>query len=162
MLRTGGPADVEAVRGVFRRASLSNPTDRALLTARPELLELPDDAVRDGRVRVAVLDGRVVGFATTAVHDTHVELEDLFVDPDHHRAGVGRALVDDAVATTARAGRGALEVDANPAATAFYRAVGFEPLGEVVTAGSPAVRMRAPVPADGDGGATSEPTEEGP
>lgn len=149
VLRTGRPGDLAAVRQVFRRASLSNPDDRALLTARPELLDLADDALREGRVRVAEVDGRVVGFATTSVHDTHVELDDLFVDPDRHRSGVGRALVDDAVATTRRAGRSALEVDANPAASAFYGAVGFVTVGEVPTHGPPAARMRLVV--DGPG-----------
>ena len=46
------------------------------------------------RTRVAIGDGRIVGFATTrAVADT-LELDDLFVDPEWMRRGVGSDLIE--------------------------------------------------------------------
>lgn len=55
-------------------------------------------------MRVAELDGRVVGFALSLTHEgTWIAghdcyLEDLFVDPSARGRGVGRALLDDLVA----------------------------------------------------------------
>lgn len=52
------------------------------------------------------------------------EVGALFVDPQFHRAGIGRALVDQA-----RGLRGALEVEVferNQAGRAFYLTLGFE------------------------------------
>lgn len=63
--------------------------------------------------------GRLVGFV--AVHNG--EIGGLFVDPDHHREGVGRSLVDHVVAR-----HGLVELDvfeANPLGRAFYDGVGF-------------------------------------
>jgi GNAT superfamily N-acetyltransferase len=66
-IRSGDPADLLAVAGVFRKASLSNAGDAA--------------ALRVGQV---------------------LELEDLFVDPDWMRCGIGRRLVRDIVAIAER------------------------------------------------------------
>jgi GNAT superfamily N-acetyltransferase len=60
----------------------------------------PDSALLG---RVAELDGRVVGFTASVLHDGTwtiapiCYLEDLFVDPDARRGGIGRALVQDLV-----------------------------------------------------------------
>jgi|SRR5215217_5813843 len=54
-------------------------------------------------MRVAVMDGRVVGFAISLLHEaTWVKepvcyLEDLFVDDTLRGIGIGRALIDDLV-----------------------------------------------------------------
>ena len=64
----------------------------------PDALEFSDRAVADGRVRVAVIDDRIVGFATVLVTRQIGELEDLFVDPDWTRRGIATALVLDALA----------------------------------------------------------------
>lgn len=124
VVRDARPADLAAVRAIYRRASLSNEGDRANLLAHPEVLEFSDGPVRDGRTRVATVDGVVVGFATPVWGDDAVELEDLFVDPRWMRRGVAMALVRDLVAA-ARGRVGRIEVSANPHAAAFYEAAGF-------------------------------------
>jgi ribosomal protein S18 acetylase RimI-like enzyme len=74
-------------------------------------------------ITVAERAGRVVGFV--ALLDDHVG--GLFVDPAACRAGVGRALVADALVRT---GRLTVEVyAANAAAQAFYTACGFSRTG---------------------------------
>jgi GNAT superfamily N-acetyltransferase len=110
---------------VFRRASLSNEGDRAQLLARPETLDYSDEWVRHGYTRVAVCDGRIVGFATAIPGDGELELEDLFVDPDWMRQGFGLALVDDIAARGRLGGRHRIVVTANPHALAFYEQAGF-------------------------------------
>lgn len=133
--------DLPTLRSVFRRASLTNVDDRPLFEEHPELLDLPEEAVREGRTRAAVVDGVVVGFASALVGPSSVELEDLFVDPDHMRQGIARALVDDLRSTAAAAGRPRVEVDGNAHALAFYESVGFVSVGEVQLEHGTAIRM---------------------
>jgi len=49
LIRDASPGDMPALRDVFRRSSLSNDGDRPNLLAHPEVLELGDRAVREGR-----------------------------------------------------------------------------------------------------------------
>lgn len=140
-LRDATPADVTALREVFRRSSLSNEGDRSHLLAHPEALELSDLAVRQSRTRVAVADGRVVGFASWLGDADAVEVEDVFVDPDWMRRGVGTALVLDLIAMARGRGARRAEVTANEAARAFYEKVGFAVGGKVDTAFGAALRM---------------------
>ena len=93
--------DFAAMSTVYRRASLSNEGDRPHLLANPAYLELSDAAVLPGRSLIAVVEGRVVGFATVDPVDDGLELEALFVDPDWMRHRVGTALLA-AVAERAR------------------------------------------------------------
>ncbi|MDO8528130.1 MAG: ribosomal protein S18-alanine N-acetyltransferase [Deltaproteobacteria bacterium] len=44
--------------------------------------------------RVAVLDKKVVGYFVAQVVEEEAELHNIAVDPDHHRQGVGRALMN--------------------------------------------------------------------
>src|SRR5215475_5752791 len=129
------------LRDVYRRSSLSNDNDRAGLLAHPEFLEFSDQGVSDGRTRVADVDGRVIGFATWLGAGHITEIEDLFVDPDWMRQGVGRALVLDLIALAQRRGVRRVEVTGNPHARAFYERVGFTCDHEVDTPLGPGLRM---------------------
>jgi putative acetyltransferase len=73
------------------------------------------------------MDDRALGFALVA--DGHMHA--LFVDPAHHGAGVGRALVARGIAESP-----ALTTDVNeqnPGALAFYRRLGFVVTGRSET-----------------------------
>ena len=146
VVRDARPADVDALRDVFRRSSLSNEGDRANLRAHPETLEWAADPVGEGRTRVAVVGDRVVGFATTSPAAEGLELDDLFVDPDWMRRGVGRALVEDVVATARQQDRRRITVTANEHALDFYEHAGFVTFGSVATLFGPAPRMALEVP----------------
>jgi len=68
---------------------------------------------------VAAADGRITGFISLLGN----EVGALFVDPDCHRGGIGRALID-----KARSLHGDLEVEVfeqNALGRAFYESVGF-------------------------------------
>jgi len=130
-----------ALRDVFRRSSLSNDDDRRRLLAHPDALELSDQGVADGRTRVAEAGGRVVGFATWAGTGDVTEIEDLFVDPDFMRSGVGSALVQDLVVLARRRSVRRVEVTGNPHARVFYERVGFTYDHEVDTLLGPGMRM---------------------
>lgn len=52
-----------------------------------------EDAQRDGRLWVADVSGKVVGFALTREVDGRLHLEEVDVLPEHGRRGIGSALV---------------------------------------------------------------------
>ena len=132
--------DLDVLRTVFRVASLSNEDDRANLLAHPELLELDLAGVREGRTIAAIDNGVVVGFATYSHDCERVELEDLFVDPDHRRRGHARRLVEAVVETARGVGAVRVEVTANEHASAFYDAAGFVQVGMADTFFGPVPR----------------------
>lgn len=143
VIRDAELADVDALQAIFERASRSNVGDRELLREHPEWLAFSSRGVIEGRTRVAVDDdGSIVGFATTLVLGGVAELEDLFVEPSWMRRGVATSLVRDAAARLHERRFSTFEVTANDHAAAFYASVGFEEIGMVQTAGSPARRLR--------------------
>lgn len=149
-IRPAVAADRDALRDVYRRASLSNAGDRDALLAEPEVLVWPGDPLAGGRTRVAAEpDGTVVGFATTVPVEGGVEVEDLFVLPERMRQGVGRRLVEDALRLARADGARQVVVTANPHALAFYTSVGFRPDGVTPTRFGPAPRMRLDLPRAG-------------
>jgi ribosomal protein S18 acetylase RimI-like enzyme len=145
IVRQANAEDFEVVSDLYRRSSLSNEGDREVLLANPEVLVFEDVSIREGRTRVAVDNGRVVGFATTRVVGDIAELDDLFVDPDWMRQGVARTLVDDAVAVAKTRGITWIEVTANPHALEFYKSVGFVTDGITETRFAPGTRMHLDV-----------------
>jgi GNAT superfamily N-acetyltransferase len=147
MIRLGVPADLAAVTGVYRSASLSSARDRDQLLAHPEYLVMGPEGLSDGRTYVAEENGAVVGFATwaepdgAAEPDRTAELEDLFVDPPWMRRGIATALVNRIADVLRAQGAERLELTASPDALGFYRAVGFIDGGVTETALGSAPRM---------------------
>jgi GNAT superfamily N-acetyltransferase len=144
--RTATAGDLEVLRELYRRSSLSNEGDRANLLARPEVLHWPGDGVAAGLTRVAP-DGhdRILGFATVVRVEGGLELEDLFVDPEAMRQGVATRLVLDALTRAASEGVPWIEVTANRHAAEFYASAGFVPVGERQTLFGLARRLRRDV-----------------
>lgn len=107
--------------------------------AEAEVRRLLDAQLRDPDTAIFLLgeDGRPEGFAIVRVsrappihpETCRAEITDLYVTPAARRRGLGRVLVESATAWAA--GRGAERLEArvvtrNPAARAFWRAVGFD------------------------------------
>ena len=145
VIRDAVPADLAALRDVYRRASLSNEGDRVNLLANPDALEFPGLGGDDRRTRVATVDGHIAGFATSVPAGDVIELDDLFVDPGWMRRGAGRALVLDAMAIARGRGVDRIEVTANQHALVFYRKAGFVAGHEVRTRFGPGIRMHLDV-----------------
>lgn len=141
LVRTADPGDITALQDLFRRSSLSNEADRAILTANPDALILEPAPVHQGWTRVAVENGQIVGFATARPSRGALELDDLFVDPDHMRRGIATDLIRDVMATASKHGIARVEVTANAHAHAFYISAGFTETAIVETRFGPAVRM---------------------
>src|SRR5262245_19351295 len=147
VIRAAGPADMAALRDVYRRSSLHNPGDRESLLAHPEVLELSDAGVMEQRTRVAVRDDRIVGFATVEEVEDRFELEDLFVDPDWMSRGIGRQLVLDVISLARERGIERIEVTGNGHALDFYEEVGFIVDGPTATPLGEGLRMHLDVAA---------------
>ncbi|WP_068784241.1 GNAT family N-acetyltransferase [Paenibacillus phocaensis] len=134
LIRSAVASDVKALRDIFVQASLKNEGAGDLIAAHPEWF-VWDEAMLPFAL-VAVVDDRVVGFASVRPVGDFLELEDLFTDPDWMRRGVASALI------THIARRGLrIEVSANPLALGFYESVGFVVCGVADTEGGPVPRM---------------------
>ena len=142
-VRGASERDLDVLRDLYRRASLSNDGDRANLLASPAALHWDGDCIAAGRTRVATDgNGRILGFATVVSIEGGLELEDLFVDPDARRQGVASRLVLDAVIQAARDGVAWIEVTGNRHAAEFYASAGFVRIGDEQTLFGPAPRLR--------------------
>ncbi len=148
--RVAHDEDLEVLRDLFRRSSLSNDGDRDNLLASPSALHWAGDSLSAGLTRVATdADGRILGFATALSIAGGLELEDLFVDPDAMRRGVATRLVDDIAAQATREGVPWIEVTANEHAAEFYASAGFVRVGDEQTQFGLAPRLRrSTAPAD--------------
>ena len=94
-----------------------------LRDCRVQLAVEPDQVV-DWRVTVAERDGVVVGFYALEGEPPVGLLHLMFVDPDHIRSGIGRALWAHAVTTARTAGLTSFTIEADPFAEAFYSTMG--------------------------------------
>jgi N-acetylglutamate synthase-like GNAT family acetyltransferase len=93
-----------------------------------------DDYLRTARAWIAEQDGRVVGFAGTVLTGAKAELEPVVVDRDVRRRGVGRLLVEAAIADALA--HGAQQVFVRPVARnteaiRFFHACGLDVLTRV-------------------------------
>lgn len=152
-IRNAVAADLPQLQRVFRAASLSNAGDAPALLAHPEYLVFAGDGIAEGRTRVAVtvVGGHdcLVGFATLVPGpDGQPELEDLFVDPEHHRRGIARRLIHDIASDAWRAGHRTITVTGNSHALAFYLTAGFTTIGQAETELGPAPRLRLTITGD--------------
>ena len=89
------------------------------------------EAVAEGRIRVAEVDGRVVGWLLVSRLDGELFLSQLSVDPAYGRRGIGTALLLDCIEHAASAGEPSILLDtqADVAWNApWYARRGFEPL----------------------------------
>ena len=143
LIRDGRPDEALALESLQRRASDVWEEYRVRLAAHPDAIAPPHQAIAEGRVRVAVdASGCLLGFSVVLpVEDGRCELDDLFVEPDWMRRGVGRILVDDLAARAAAAGASYVDVVANPNALGFYSRLGFQVTGQTSTRFGSAPRM---------------------
>lgn len=130
VVRSGVLEDFPVLVDLQRRASLFGYPEpvRGILAAQPELIDqsFRPEWFSGDQVRVAIDAGKdIVGFTVLARSGEEAELVALFVDPDHWRRGIGKALVDAATKLASQWGEAAIFVLANPLALGFYTAVGF-------------------------------------
>ena len=126
VIREYAPDDLADILSVWERASaLAHPfLTKAFVDQ--ERINIPELYLPNAETWVAEEAGRVIGFIALIGN----EIGAIFVDPQFHGTGAGRALVD-----KARALRGDLEVEvfkANAMGRKFYDRYGFELLAESI------------------------------
>ncbi len=152
-VRTAVPEDQAILDDLHRRASYVWEEDRAQLDAHPDAIGVDAAALGAGCVRVALdAGGRIVGFATVRDGAEGAgELEDLFVEPEAMRQGVGRRLLTDAIDRARARGLRELAVVAHPRTLPFYTRFGFVGGESAPTRFGPALRLRCALSAVGPG-----------
>jgi N-acetylglutamate synthase-like GNAT family acetyltransferase len=129
-IRLAVASEREELEVLQLRSSLNNPGDRDALLANPYAIVLPAEQIAAAQVFVAEMDNKIVGFAAVLPKaDGETELDDLFVEPNLWRHGIGRSLVDRCGDYAIASNSTALYVVGNPHAKGFYEACGFEALG---------------------------------
>jgi GNAT superfamily N-acetyltransferase len=96
-----------------------------------ESLTITPDFVRRNEVNAAVVEGEIVGFYALVGEGREIELEHLWVTPEHIGTGVGRLLVDHAARRAASLGTETLRIESDPNAEGFYRRMGAVRVGEI-------------------------------
>jgi GNAT superfamily N-acetyltransferase len=148
-IRCAEPLERSALGELHRRSSWVWEEDRAVLEAYPTHWgSRATRSPRDGSASRSARAGAagVLGRGGRGV----CELDDLFVDSDVLRQGVGRTLVEDAPAPAAAAGSQRMSVVAHPRNFPFYESVEFVPVEPAHTRFGPAVRMWRKLDRGGD------------
>lgn len=138
MLRSYTGADLPALLDAWEAASRRAHPFLSEDFLAQERVNIGERWIPASATTVAVVDGAVVGFMSL-VGD---EVGGIFVHPDHQEKGIGRALMDHAVAV-----RGAVELEVferNTAGRAFYQRYGFREIGRVAhdDTGQTCLRLR--------------------
>ena len=145
-IRPAAPRDQGALGALKLRASLAWGDHLEALESMPDARTVPAEHLPF--VFLAEDDGRILGFATVlAGPGSRAELEDLFVEPELWRRGVGRQLIQEAERRARALGASSLHLIAGRA-RAFYAACGFEVIGEAATPLEPAFEMEKPLAPD--------------
>jgi GNAT superfamily N-acetyltransferase len=147
MLRPGRPDDAAVLRDLTWRLTIAHPAYGDQARARPQAVEAPTQALSDGGVIVAEVEGRAVGYVTVVQgEEDAAEVDGLFVDADFQRGGIGRRLLEAAADTARRRGASGLRVVSAPDAVAVYEAFGFGDPEATQTLFGPAVILRMALP----------------
>jgi GNAT superfamily N-acetyltransferase len=148
-IRPAEARELAALGELKLRASLAWGDHLEALASMPEARTVPPEHLPF--LFVAEAAGRILGFATVLAGPgpEAAVLEDLFVEPDAWRQGVGRGLVLEAERRARALGAASLQVIAGRA-RGFYGACGFAVTGRADTRLEPAVEMELPLAA-GDG-----------
>jgi GNAT superfamily N-acetyltransferase len=131
-LRPARVDEAGALTDLVRRAKASHGYDAAFMEQLIGDMVIPTEQIAAEPMMVAVLAGRIVGFAHLMPVDRPdtIYLENLFVEPGAQKTGVGRALFVWALAEAGRQGYRWLEWDSDPNAAAFYVKMGGVQISE--------------------------------
>lgn len=141
-IRDAASVDRVALGDLHRRSSWVWVDDRPFLEGHPDVLGVAPGPIAEGRVRVAVGSaGEPLGFSVVIDREDVCELEDLSVDPEAMRRGVGTALVEDAVTRAKSRGCRRMCVVTHPRTAPFYESVGFVAGEPAQVPFGPALRM---------------------
>jgi GNAT superfamily N-acetyltransferase len=159
LVRAARPEDVPLLLSMFRELAAYEHLEDLLEASEQRLAEALFGARPTAEALIAELGDEVAGYAvffhtfSSFLALPGVWLEDLFVRPEHRRAGAGRALLAAVAARVPDGGR--MEwaaLDWNELALGFYASLGAKRMDEWIThrlAGEPLSGLAAEAPAPG-------------
>ena len=130
-IRGARPADAPALSALALRAKAHWGYPDDWLQAWRRDLTFTADYLRAHACLVAVRSGTLLGICALEIHGDHGSIEHLWVDPECHRQGVGRALVATVLQQAVQAGISRIEVISDPFAEPFYLRLGARRAGAV-------------------------------
>jgi GNAT superfamily N-acetyltransferase len=139
VLRPATPADVPALLGLIHALAVYEKLEHMAVGTEEALAQALFGERPACEAIIAERGGRPVGFAlffttfSTFLCKPGIYLEDLFVEPEHRGAGIGKALLARLAALAVERGCGRFEwrvLDWNAPSIAFYEALGGELLRE--------------------------------
>jgi len=126
-IRRANPTDSERATELARAAKAHWKYPEEWLASWRADLAITAEMIDRHPTFVAELSGEVVGVCQLQEADERVMLEHVWVDPNVHGRGVGRALVSHARSVAP----GVMMVVADPNAAGFYIKLGARPVGEI-------------------------------
>jgi ribosomal protein S18 acetylase RimI-like enzyme len=129
-IRRATPSDAEALTAISFAAKRYWGYPERWIARWKEALTIAPDFVRHNEVYAAVAKGEMIGFYALVGQGRKIELEHLWVSPEHTGTRVGRALFDHAVRSAASMGAATVSIEADPNAEGFYRRMGARRVGE--------------------------------
>lgn len=129
-LRPATESDCEFLTDLSYRSKASNGYEAGFMEACREELAVTPATIGEGELWITESDGKPVGFFDIRLENDTLEVYALYVDPDLKRSGIGRKLwavmEERAIAMAAKA----IELDADPSAVGFYKAMGCGVIGQ--------------------------------
>ena len=127
-----GPDDADTLTGIAFAAKSYWGYPERWIEHWQEALTITPEFISVNEVYAAVFEEEMGGFYALVGRGREIELEHLWVSPEHIGTGIGRALFDHAVRRTAALGVKILSIEADPNAEGFYRRMGARRVGENV------------------------------
>lgn len=129
-LRRAEPEDCAALSALAMASKAHWGYDDAFMAACREVLTVRPDRLANNVVEVAEADGELVGFFELENGYGLGSVEKLFVAPQWIGKGIGRLLWNRMIDLARAAGTPALEVESDPDAEPFYKAMGMRRVGD--------------------------------
>jgi N-acetylglutamate synthase-like GNAT family acetyltransferase len=128
-IRRARPSEAELLSELALRSKAHWGYDEDFLRSSRRDLSLTPDYLNDHTVFVAEEDERVIGFYSLRQEGPILWMDQLFVETDRIGTGWGGRLFKHSVASASELGASSFQIEADPNAEAFYRAMGAHPIG---------------------------------
>lgn len=132
-IRRAAPADAPALTGIAHSAKRHWGYPERWIEAWNLALTITPEFISTNEVYVACIGGEAAGFSALVAAEGKVWLEHLWVSPKQIGTGLGKALFSHAAGVAAATGAPAMQIESDPNAEGFYKRMGAERVGEVVS-----------------------------
>lgn len=133
-LRRAGPGDAVAATMVAHAAKAHWGYPPHWIAHWTRELTVTPRYIAEHHTVVATIGDQVVGFHAIEQRGERWSLAHLWVAPEWHGHGIGRRLLQDALAAIARIRPGVVEVESDPHAASFYERCGGRRVGAIPAA----------------------------